>query len=113
MNPLPSVTAADALDDGDWFSANPRRRYRVRPAPGGAWIVRRRGRAMLRTFAAVLPPGLPDADEALRPMWFAAAWADLDPPTRADLVKEARKAESSAATKRTPMPTGRASGESP
>lgn len=110
MTPLPSVTAADALDDGDWFGASPKRRYRVRPASGGAWIVRRRGRAMLRTFAVALPPGLPDTDEALRQAWFAAAWPALDPRTRAELVKEARKAESSAATKRSPLPAARASG---
>ena len=41
---------AEALADADWFSEHPDRRYRTRPAAdGGIWLVRRRGRVLLRT----------------------------------------------------------------
>jgi len=105
--------ADGAADDRNWFADHPGRRYRARRIGGDVWIVRRRSRALLRTWTATLPPGLPDTDEALRPAWFAAAWPDLNPRTRAELVKEARKAESGAATKRAPLPAARTSGGSP
>jgi hypothetical protein len=87
----PVVTAAD---DRDWFSTRPHRRYRVRRAVSGFWIVRKRpGGVFLRAWAVTLPKGLPDADKALRVAWFSAAWPDLSPPARAELVRQAARGE--------------------
>jgi hypothetical protein len=90
MTPLPSVTAADALDDRGWFDANPKRRYRVRPAQGGAWIVRRRGRVMLRTYAATLPAKPPASERGIEQLWYATAWPCLTPQQRAEFVRASR-----------------------
>lgn len=100
----PTVSPADVLDDAAWFADHARRRYRCRPAAGGWWLIRRRGRGvMLRTFTPHLPPGLPDTDDVLRRAWFEAAWPALAPRTRTELVREARKAERGA--KRPSPPT--------
>ena len=90
MTPLPSVTAAEALDDGAWFDANPKRRYRVRPAQGGVWIVRRRGRVMLRTFAATLPGKPPASERGIERLWYATAWTRLTPQQLAEFVRASR-----------------------
>jgi hypothetical protein len=92
---MPAVTHADAIDDRDWFGSHKGRRYRVRRSAKGWWIVRKRtGGVMLRTWVAELPPGdLPDTDKALRPVWFDAAWGELTPLERAELVCAAVKSE--------------------
>jgi hypothetical protein len=73
---LPTVSAAEALDDGAWFDAHPARRFRARSARNLTWIVRRRGNVFLRVVAArPLLPG--DTDAALGPAWFESAYPDL------------------------------------
>jgi len=90
VTPAPSVTAADALDDGDWFDTNPTRRYRMRPAQGGAWIVRRRGRVMLRAYTATLPAKPPASERSIEQLWYATAWPCLTPQRRAELARASR-----------------------
>jgi hypothetical protein len=88
------VTAADVFDDQQWFADHPERRYRRRPGPDGAvWVIRRRGRAVY--LRALVTTGIryPDNDEALRQLWFLAAWPDLTPLERDELIKAARQAE--------------------
>lgn len=91
---VPTVTEADAVGDGAWFSAN-RRRYRLRrAAEGGGWLIRRRrGLVMLRVWAPSLPASAPDNDESLRAFWFLAAYPDLPAKRRDTLIKEARQSE--------------------
>ena len=99
----PVVTDAEADDDRAWFSIHPNRRHRRRQAANGWWIVRRRsGGVLLRTRAASLPdtdgsPALADNDKALRVAWFDAAWPGLSPPQRAELVRQAARAEATGA----------------
>jgi hypothetical protein len=90
----PIVTEADALGDRNWFAEHPGRRYRHRPGPDRTvWLIRHRGGGVYLRTLATPAISYPDADEALRQLWFEAAWPDLDPEQRAELVKEARKIE--------------------
>jgi hypothetical protein len=85
---MPAPTPADVMADRDWFASHPRRRYHVRRAATGIWLVRKRtGGVFLRAWTASLPRGVPDTDDALREQWYAAAWADLDPATRDELIR--------------------------
>lgn len=87
------VTDDDTFADQQFTADHPGRRYHRRPgADGSVWLIRRRGRAYLRTLARPAI-GCPDTDEALRRAWFEAAWPDLPPTTRAGLIEDARKAE--------------------
>jgi hypothetical protein len=89
----PVVTGDDAFANQQFTVDHPGRRYLRRPAADGSvWLIRRQGRAYLRTLAR---PTLrrPDIDDALRVAWFEAAWAEIDKPTRDALIKAARTAE--------------------
>ena len=86
MTPL---TDAEAAADRGWFADNPTRRYRARRQARGWWIIRRRDRdTMLRTHTKMLP--VADNDNALRSVWFAAAWPEIGPSLRAELIKRAK-----------------------
>jgi hypothetical protein len=76
-NAMPSVTAADALDDRTWFANHSECRFRVRSSDGGLWLIRRQPQGAnpdvyLRTFARSAPP-LGDNDGELAAAWYAAA----------------------------------------
>jgi hypothetical protein len=93
VTPL-DVTEQEATADRRWFSENPQRRYRIRWTDGFEWLVRRRGTVLLRTIAVGgLPRGVPDADNALRPVWFGAALPQLTAAERAELTKLAKRGE--------------------
>ena len=90
----PAVTDIESGDDRAWFATHPNRRYRVRQAETGWWLVRRRsGGVLLRSWAATLLPGLPDTDNALCEAWCAAAYPGLSPLERAKLVRLAGREE--------------------
>jgi hypothetical protein len=90
----PALTHADTIDDRDWFSTHRGRRYRLRQSANGWWLVRRRaGGVLLRVWTPAMPPGVPDTDAALRPVWVDAAWGGLSPLDRAELVRQITKSE--------------------
>jgi hypothetical protein len=90
---LPVVSELDAGDDRIWFRDNPTRRYRLRQAEGGWWLIRRRGRsAMLRVFSETMGR-VPDNDEALRGYWFSSAYPTLSQDELLELIADARKLE--------------------
>jgi hypothetical protein len=91
MMPLPIVSDGDAASDAAWFSSRPQRHYRLRIAAGGAWIIRRRGSAFLRTFAAALPSKPPASESELETLWYATAWPDLAARERASLATANRQ----------------------
>lgn len=101
--PAPIVSDAAAFADQQFTADHQRRRYHRRPGPDGSvWLIRRQGRAYLRTLAR---PAIncPDTEEALRRAWFEAAWPELDKPTRDKLIEAARAAErATKATRRAP-----------
>jgi hypothetical protein len=74
------VTDSDATDDRAWFAENPQRRYRLRRTNGDLIAIRRSRGIMLRArIATAIPRRMPDTDRALRVLWVAAAWPDLNP----------------------------------
>jgi hypothetical protein len=104
----PAVTDDDVFDDQQFTHDHPGRRYHRRPGrDDSVWLIRRQGRAYLRTLART-SQRCPDTDETLRRAWFEAAWPELDKPTRDKLIKTARQTErGAAATRRAPAgPTG-------
>jgi hypothetical protein len=93
---MPPVTGDAAASDRVWFAANPRRRYRLRKAPDGWWVIRRRlGGVLLRTYAVTIPSGIeqnPD-EKSLRWLWVETALVGLTSVEREALLKQIRQGE--------------------
>jgi hypothetical protein len=88
-----TVTDSDAVDDRAWFAENPQRRYRLRRTSGDLIAIRRSRGFMLRTRIATISQCTPDTDRALRVLWVAAAWPDLNAQEQAALIKLMQREE--------------------
>jgi hypothetical protein len=83
--PVIAVDLAEVTDE-QWFHEHPGRQYRLRPG----WAVRRRaGRVFLRTRVGGSRP-YPDHEGLAEQLWWRAAWPELPPKTRAQLMKATR-----------------------
>jgi hypothetical protein len=71
---LPGVKVADPLDDTCWFGSD-RDHFRARRAPGGVWLVRKRGDVFLRVFTKSTA-AISDRDHELSAAWYIAAHPD-------------------------------------
>ena len=91
---LPGATDdRDAIADIAWFDDHSSRRYRARPtADGPTWLIRRRGGGVfLRTLAALAR--VPTLEDEIEARWWLAAWPDLSPKERSDLIKASRRGQ--------------------
>ena len=65
------------------------------PVWSGCCVIARHcaGGVLLRAIASSRLRGIPDTDKALREVWIAAAWAELNPLERNELAKQIRRGE--------------------
>ena len=88
----PAVTAAEAFDDGQWFSDHPGRRYRIRPGTGGLlWVIRNRRRGVFLRAVITPPRDYPDTEDAAEAAWWAAVYPHETPEWRRKMAKAARR----------------------
>jgi len=79
LHGLPAVSDIEAIDDDDWFAANPRRRFRGRRVDGGFAVIRHTTSGVfLRTFAGA-GTAIVDHDRDLALLWFSSAYPAAHP----------------------------------
>jgi hypothetical protein len=76
---LPAVSDSEAIDDADWFEANPRRLFRARRVNGGYTVIRHTTRGVFLRVCADAGAAIVDVDCDLALLWFSSAHPTAHP----------------------------------
>jgi hypothetical protein len=83
---LPTVSAADVLDDAAWLETHPHRRYRLRPG----WVVRRRPPGVFLRSPLPSSHRYVDTEASAEGAWWTCGYPFLTPAERQAMAKTAR-----------------------